>query len=257
MVFAHDTDVALQTAAALVNTAVGAFPDDEGDTLETTDQLRDFYVGWAWTGRFDGDSAELGQVRALRPRLRAVWAAADDDEAASSRTPSPAPKAPRADADEADAAPLLCTLPPTCCPPHGRPTPLASSRELEAHYARVHAHVCAAPGCAPSGRPASRWHGRTPPQPGDDAQAVDRGRPARRRSSRGRWRPASWSRRRSRFGPGRWWLRQGRSRSRWHPGCLRQGRRQPWQAAQVEAGEARRAGADGRSHRGRRLRSPW
>lgn len=81
MVFAHDTDVALQTAAALVNTAVGAFPDDEGDTLETTDQLRDFYVEWAWTGRFDGDSAELGQVRALRPRLRAVWAAADDDEA--------------------------------------------------------------------------------------------------------------------------------------------------------------------------------
>ena len=81
MVFAHDTDVALQTAAALVNTAVGAFPDDEGDTLETTDQLRDFYVGWAWTGRFDGDSAELEQVRALRPRLRAVWAAADDAEA--------------------------------------------------------------------------------------------------------------------------------------------------------------------------------
>ena len=54
MTFAHDTDVALQTAAALVNTAVGAFPDDSGDTLETVEQLRDFYVGWAWTGRFDG-----------------------------------------------------------------------------------------------------------------------------------------------------------------------------------------------------------
>ncbi|QNF93603.1 MULTISPECIES: CGNR zinc finger domain-containing protein [Janibacter] len=82
MTFAHDTDVALQTAAALVNTAVGAFPDDAGDTLETVEQLRDFYIGWAWTGRFDGDAAELDQARSLRPRLRAVWEAAGDDEAA-------------------------------------------------------------------------------------------------------------------------------------------------------------------------------
>ena len=78
MVFTHDTDVALQTAAALVNTAEGAGAQDDGDTLSTPEQLRDFYVGWGWTGRFDGDAAELEQARALRPRLRAVWQAADD-----------------------------------------------------------------------------------------------------------------------------------------------------------------------------------
>lgn len=78
MVFTHDTDVTLQTAAALVNTAEGAGAQDDGDTLSTPEQLRDFYVGWGWTGRFDGDAAELEQARALRPRLRAVWQAADD-----------------------------------------------------------------------------------------------------------------------------------------------------------------------------------
>jgi hypothetical protein len=43
---------------------------------------------------------------------------------------------------DTDALPLLCTLPPTCNPPHGRPTPLANSAELETHYAKFHAHVC-------------------------------------------------------------------------------------------------------------------
>lgn len=83
MAFAHDTNVALRTAAALVNTAVGAFPPEEGDTLSTVEALREFYTGWGWTGRFDGDAAELKQARALRPRLRAVWLAADDDVAAA------------------------------------------------------------------------------------------------------------------------------------------------------------------------------
>ncbi|KAG6879935.1 hypothetical protein C0992_009291 [Termitomyces sp. T32_za158] len=40
--------------------------------------------------------------------------------------------------------PLLCTLPPTC---NHKPTPLADSRELEAHYATYHAHVCEHHGC--------------------------------------------------------------------------------------------------------------
>ncbi|KAH9930277.1 uncharacterized protein B0H18DRAFT_840191, partial [Fomitopsis serialis] len=42
---------------------------------------------------------------------------------------------------------LLCTLPPTCNPPHNRPTPLANSTELESHYATYHAHVCEEEGC--------------------------------------------------------------------------------------------------------------
>lgn len=42
------------------------------------------------------------------------------------------------------AHPLLCTLPPTC---NHRPTPIANTRDLEAHYAMYHAHVCEQPGC--------------------------------------------------------------------------------------------------------------
>ncbi|TFK71667.1 hypothetical protein BDN72DRAFT_764670 [Pluteus cervinus] len=40
--------------------------------------------------------------------------------------------------------PLLCTLPPTC---NRKPTPLENSRDLEAHYAKYHAHVCEERGC--------------------------------------------------------------------------------------------------------------
>ncbi|KAG6381785.1 hypothetical protein JVT61DRAFT_392 [Boletus reticuloceps] len=36
---------------------------------------------------------------------------------------------------------LLCTLPPTCNPPHNKPTPIADSRDLEIHYGKYHAHV--------------------------------------------------------------------------------------------------------------------
>lgn len=82
MTFAHDTDVALRTAVALVNTAAGAHPDARGDTLATLDALRAFYEGWGWTGRFDGDAAELEQARALRDRLRRVWVLAEDEVAA-------------------------------------------------------------------------------------------------------------------------------------------------------------------------------
>lgn len=73
MIFAHDTDVALRTAAALVNTALE--PDD---TLTTTQDVRAFYDVWGWTGRHDGDDSEVTQVRSLRRRLHAVWLAADD-----------------------------------------------------------------------------------------------------------------------------------------------------------------------------------
>ncbi|KAI0333898.1 hypothetical protein GY45DRAFT_1210516, partial [Cubamyces sp. BRFM 1775] len=41
---------------------------------------------------------------------------------------------------------ILCTLPPTCNPPN-RPTHLAGTRDLEAHYAMYHAHVCEEKGC--------------------------------------------------------------------------------------------------------------
>lgn len=44
-------------------------------------------------------------------------------------------------------ASLQCTLPPTCNPPRNHPTLIASTKDLESHYAMYHAHVCEALGC--------------------------------------------------------------------------------------------------------------
>lgn len=69
MSFAHDTETALMSAAALVNT------DDEPDGLADSEALAAFYEEQGWKGRRAGDQAELEQVRALRPRLRRLWVA--------------------------------------------------------------------------------------------------------------------------------------------------------------------------------------
>jgi predicted RNA-binding Zn ribbon-like protein len=63
VVFAHDTEVSLQSAVTLANTAV------EPDTLLTIEDLDAFYARFEYTGRRDGDAAELAAVRATRPRL--------------------------------------------------------------------------------------------------------------------------------------------------------------------------------------------
>ena len=68
MPFAHDTEVALTGAAALVNTA-GA----EGELLPDVAALAGFLHRWGWTGTVRGDEAELAAVRALRPELRRLW----------------------------------------------------------------------------------------------------------------------------------------------------------------------------------------
>ncbi len=73
MVFAHDTEEALQSAAALVNTA------QEPDALISVDDLATFYVEQGWRGQHARDVAELEQVRALRPTLRRMWL--DDTQA--------------------------------------------------------------------------------------------------------------------------------------------------------------------------------
>ncbi|MFE9693478.1 CGNR zinc finger domain-containing protein [Micromonospora sp. NPDC005806] len=74
MLFAHDTECALVAVAALVNTAG---PDREG--LPDVAALDRFFTAHAWTGRYEHTAAELGEVRALRPRLRRLWDA-DIDE---------------------------------------------------------------------------------------------------------------------------------------------------------------------------------
>lgn len=73
MIFAHDTEVALHAAAALVNTA-----QPGGDELAEPADLDAFVAEWGWTGGRTHDRRELAAVRALRPRLRAVWQADED-----------------------------------------------------------------------------------------------------------------------------------------------------------------------------------
>ena len=58
MIFAHDTEVALQAAAALVNTADG---DDE--LLPDDRALDDFVRTWGWTGERRHNAAELRAVQ--------------------------------------------------------------------------------------------------------------------------------------------------------------------------------------------------
>ena len=64
MVFANDTEAALQSAVAFVNSA------GEPDTLTTTAQLDAMLAEHEFTGTFRRDADELAQVRALRPVLR-------------------------------------------------------------------------------------------------------------------------------------------------------------------------------------------
>ena len=79
MIFAHDTEVALLGAAALVNTMAGSVPGDHDvDRLVTAGQLGAFLEAWSWTGSRVGDEAELAAVRALRPRLREIWLLDED-----------------------------------------------------------------------------------------------------------------------------------------------------------------------------------
>jgi predicted RNA-binding Zn ribbon-like protein len=68
VLFAHDTEVALAAAAALVNT-----DSREGEQLPDVAALDAFVTEWGWTGSRRGDRSELEQVRALRPRLRRLW----------------------------------------------------------------------------------------------------------------------------------------------------------------------------------------
>ena len=76
MVFAYDTEIALQAAVILVNSA------QPPDTLETVEELDDFYTDFGYTGRYEHSKAELDAVRRIRPRLRALLTAERDDAVA-------------------------------------------------------------------------------------------------------------------------------------------------------------------------------
>lgn len=73
MVFAHDTELALAAAAALVNTARA-----EPDELSSGAELAEFARTWQWTGFRRDYAAELAAVRDLRPTLERFWAVDKD-----------------------------------------------------------------------------------------------------------------------------------------------------------------------------------
>jgi predicted RNA-binding Zn ribbon-like protein len=73
VLFAHDTEVALLAAAALVNT-----DSDDGDALPDVAALDAFVREWGWTGVLRHDQAELEAVRSLRTRLRRIWYVGED-----------------------------------------------------------------------------------------------------------------------------------------------------------------------------------
>jgi predicted RNA-binding Zn ribbon-like protein len=75
VVFAHDTELALQSAVALVNSAV------EPDTLTTVDELDEWYAEYSYTGSRRRGRAELESVRELRPVLRRLLTSDRDDAA--------------------------------------------------------------------------------------------------------------------------------------------------------------------------------
>ncbi len=76
MVFAYDSEMALQSAVELVNSA------EEPDTLTTVAELDAFLSRWSYSGRRERTRAELDAVRAVRPRLRELLVAERDAAAA-------------------------------------------------------------------------------------------------------------------------------------------------------------------------------
>ncbi|MEV6303211.1 CGNR zinc finger domain-containing protein [Actinoplanes sp. NPDC051861] len=72
MLFAPDTEEALEFVVALANTAPGASRTGH-DELATVDQLGRLLDRYTYSGRRDHDDAELRAVRKARSLLRDVW----------------------------------------------------------------------------------------------------------------------------------------------------------------------------------------
>lgn len=77
MFFTHDTEEALASVTALVNTTSG-----DTEKLPDVAALDAFVRAHGWTGRHEHTTAELRAVHDLRPRLRRIWYADLDEVAA-------------------------------------------------------------------------------------------------------------------------------------------------------------------------------
>lgn len=77
MLFAHDTELALTAATALVNTGRGG-----KELLPDTAALDRFVAGQEWTSGRTHDQAELDAIRHLRQRLGRLWELDKDGAAA-------------------------------------------------------------------------------------------------------------------------------------------------------------------------------
>lgn len=130
MIFTHDTQTALQAAAALVNTLPR---DGEEDTLTTIRDLDAFVRETGWTGSRARDAAELDAVRRLRPRLRELW------DLAARRTPDRLIKEVNTILREAGAVPQLVDHDDYGWHIHAVPSaaPLATRMAVEAAMALV------------------------------------------------------------------------------------------------------------------------
>lgn len=72
MVLTDDAELGLKAAVSLVNS-----PEELGTVAE----LEEWFTGWGYTGRRDGDEAELRAIHALRPVLRELMTSERDDAA--------------------------------------------------------------------------------------------------------------------------------------------------------------------------------
>ena len=82
MLFTHDVELSLLAATMLVNTLPDASPSGE-DELTTMEQLDRWFEREGFTGDRLHTTAELESLRALRPRLRALWNAETDEQVVS------------------------------------------------------------------------------------------------------------------------------------------------------------------------------
>lgn len=80
--FTHDVELSLIAATTLVNTLPDA-SHSGGDEFTTWQQLDAWFEGEGFTGVRLHTHAELAAIRALRLRLRALWAAESDAHAAA------------------------------------------------------------------------------------------------------------------------------------------------------------------------------